>query len=100
MQPEQLFDFQQATTYIKNGLAVSRENIPNFGFVSETKCNDPVPAEKIWSPHNRAEAMSSETQSVKVQPYWTIYKPNLGICMYVPTWDDIYAEDWYIVKVP
>lgn len=95
--PKQI-SYEIAMILVKAGHAVTRKAWEGkHKFISETSTIASVPAERIWSPHNREAAENTETKSVKVNPYITRYDLDNSINIYMPTYDDIYGDDWIIV---
>lgn len=90
-------DFSEALLHLKAGRKLRRRGWEEM-FISMT-AGATVPADKIWSPHNRKFAQSLPGREVAVLPSITLCDEGLGHIMmgWVPSQEDIFVEDWEII---
>jgi hypothetical protein len=100
--PPLTFDFSAALSQLKTGACVSRHAWRQGERNKWLSVSNPesieLPAERFWSPHNRAHA-EANGGSAKVLPSITIKTYEGDIQMgWVPEQMDLFAKDWYICK--
>lgn len=91
--------FGEAISALKNGYRVCREGWNGKGmWLSYSPGSQDLPAEKFWSPHNRAFAESNGGKA-DVLPCITMKTADGKILMgWLASQTDMLAEDWMIVE--
>ena len=89
------FDFGDAIKYCKGGIKIARRgwNEKDMYVIYQKGYPDGVPANK-----QMAEALKVEEGTiVKINPYLQIKCVDGSISTWIPTINDILAEDWYAI---
>lgn len=96
---KQLFNFSVALNALKAGQTITRMEWRDHNpwkFVSLTPGTNELPAERFWSPCNKAAVTAYRSkQTGNVKPYITVFN-NGDIQTYNFTNDDLLADDWCI----
>jgi hypothetical protein len=96
--PVTAMSFGDAILLLKAGHRVARAGWNGKGmWLSLTEGQNYVPAEKFWSPHNRAFAESNGGHA-EVQPYITMKTAQGKIVPWLASQSDMLDEDWQVVE--
>jgi hypothetical protein len=94
-------DFCDALKALKDGGKVTNFDWEgaaiDLPFLSMTPGQKDVPADKIWSPHNRAAA--ERTGFIDVSPSITLCDHRRGVIVmgWVPSQRDLFGENWSLI---
>jgi hypothetical protein len=100
MTQEKKMDFGEAIRALKAGKQVRRSGWNGKGmWLSYSPGSQQLPAEKFWSPHNRAFAEAQPTKAADVLPCITMKTADDKILMgWLASQTDMLAEDWELVS--
>lgn len=92
-------DFSDALKALKNGKAIQRDGWNGKGmWLSYSPGSQALPAEKFWSPHNRAYAQQNGG-TADVLPCITMKTATGEVLMgWLASQTDMLADDWRIVE--